>query len=162
MKPIFQTAAGPLEICTVFDFVKLCRKETVSSVYKSIAVMKKEAYSHARYVPYDLSESIAQTQHLLKLNPMSLLVELKRTTTKKYRQAKVVDFEEMVNEIATDSLIENGAPTHFFNVGQDLYCLACVDDFVLFTTEEWKQQLVCVSPHRNFTVHAPNLKMRRY
>lgn len=154
---------GPIKICTIFDLIPIVRRHMVPSVCEKIAVEKRNFYNNSpRRVDYgfNTADAVAQTSHILQLNPMKLVTELKKTTTKKYRQSKNNDLYQLLEELAYESAMQMGQPDYFFSIGKNKYALVTLEDLVLFTTEDFHQQLVCVRPERNFTVHAPNLKVK--
>lgn len=161
--PVIQTQAGAIKICTVFDFVREVRKEYVPITVQQINTVKRNFYQSSahRYMPnpYEPAEALSKTWHILKQNPASILVELKKTTTLKERKSKNVDFERLLEELVVESLIGYGQPTHLFPIGSHRYALVCAEDVRLFTKADFSQSLVCVQPHRNFTVYAPHLKV---
>lgn len=160
---VVNSVTGPVKICTLWDFITEVKKELVGGVYKDVALMRKKAYQEygARIHSMQIGEAYAQTHHTLKLNPTSVLVELKKTTKKIERKAKHVDFEELLHELCIQSANEMGTPTHFFPIGANRYALVNVDDVRLFTKEDYTQSLVCLNSIRNFQVYVPNLKVGR-
>jgi hypothetical protein len=156
------TQAGPIKICTVFDFIREAKREMLPKHYEDIAVAQKEFYSSANHFKYGFrpdARVIAETRHTLKLNPMKLLTELKKTTTTLYRESKNLTLEDLIYGVVSVSMHESGQPTHFFCIGEDLYCLVSVEDVVLFLTADYHQQLVCTRPNRNFNIYAPHLRV---
>ncbi len=157
----FNTQAGAVKICTLWDFMNVVKREYVHEIQHEIAVMRRKAYQEYGIRTHSMmqGEIFAQTQHTLKLNPTSVLVELKKTTKKIEKKAKHVDFEELIFDMTHKSLIEFGNPTHFFPIGANRYALLCEDDVRLFTKADLTQSLVCLNSKRNFQIYAPNLKV---
>lgn len=157
----FNTQAGAVKICTLWDFMNVVKREYVGEVYRDIALMRKKSYQEYGMLSHSMmkSEVYAQTHHVLKLNPSSVLVELKKTTTKVEKKAKHVDLEELLFEMTHKSLVEMGVPTHFFPIGSNRYALVGTEDVRLFTKADYTQSLVCLNSKRNFQIYAPNLKV---
>lgn len=157
---VINVPSGPIKMCSVFDFVSEVKRQLLPKHYEEIAIHQKKHFmsSKFRYNNLDYTE-VAKTLHTLKLNPMKLLTELKKTTTQLYRESKDLTLDELIYDTSNLSAREFGVPTNFFCIGEDLYCLASNEDVVLFVNEGYKQQLVCTRPERNFTIYAPNLKM---
>lgn len=155
------TVAGPIKICTLWEFMNEVPQHHVSAVQQDIAIIRKKSYQiyGARVHSMAQSEAYAQTNHLLKLNPASVLVEFKKTTSKIERKGKRVDLESVLNELCIKSMENMGNPTHFFPIGANRYALVDIGDIRLFTKEDYAQSLVCLHGIRNFQVYAPNLKV---
>jgi hypothetical protein len=139
------------------------KKQYVSEVYQDIAVTRKKAFQEygARYNTMATSEIYAQTSHVLKLNPTSVLVELKKTIKKIEKKSKAVDLEELLYDLCNQSAMQMGRPTHLFPIGTNRYALVVAEDIVLFTKADYTQSLVCMNSNRNFQIYAPNLKVGR-
>lgn len=157
-----QTFTGPVKLCTLWDFMKEVRVEYVPQISEQIALARKNFFEDRRfrYTPESPQmEAYYQSRHLLKLNPSSVLVELKKTTQMKYRTSKELLIEDLINELATESHTLFGNPSHFFPIGKDKYALVSIDDVKLYVKKDWKQSLVCMDPKRNFQIYAPRLKV---
>lgn len=154
-------ASGPIKICSIFDFVPEVKREMVRSQYERIAVQAKTAFENSnRYNPYAPDPlTISKSMHTLQLNPMKLITELKKTTTKLSRERHIT-VSELIEELSYLSMNEMGVPTHMFSIGTDKYALVGKEDVVLFVTEDSRMQLVCTKPNRNFVVYAPNLEFK--
>ncbi len=157
----FNTAVGPIKICTLWDFMNEVKREYVGEVYRDIALMRKKSYQEYGMLSHSMmkSEAYAQTHHILKLNPTSVLVELKKTTKKIEKKGKHVDLEELLHQLGHESMVEMGVPTHFFPIGTNRYALVGSEDVRLFTKADYTQSLVCLNSKRNFQIYAPNLKI---
>lgn len=156
----FNSSVGPIKICTVWDFLLEVKKQYVPEIHQEIRINR----TMENLPPYaglyaDLVYLAAETSHILKQNPSSILVELKKTTTLKEKKSKSVNCFELLTELSLDSGMNMGIPTHFFSVGKNRYALVCEQDIILFVNKNYKQSLVCVNKRRNFTVYAPNLKV---
>lgn len=162
-QPIIYTQSGYVKICSVFEFIRTVKREEMSKTIKEFSTVRRNFYQYnlnRYYSPdHDISEVYSKTWHILKQNPASLLVELKKTTTLKERKKKNIDLEELLHELVGESSIEDGLPTHLFPIGSHRYALVCEDDVRLFTKDDFSQSLVCLVPKRNFTIYAPHLKV---
>lgn len=157
-KAIINMPTGPIEICTVFDFIPKVKKEFLPSHYEQVAVDLRNSYSHNIYDPYGRGQAIVESKHKLTTNPMKLLTELKKTASPIF-VARQIDLDDLLYETTSRSAREMGQPTHFFPIGEDVYALVSQEDCVLFQTASFKQQLVCTKKNRNFIIHAKNLNV---
>lgn len=153
--------SGLISVCDFWTFLNEVTKETTHRAYERIALMRKKeyespAYRYSQMLPADGIYST--TYHILKMNPASVLVELKKTTTLIERKSKAVDFEELLHELSVKSMMEFGTPSHFFPIGKNRYALVDgKEDVRLYTRDDFSQSLVCVQPKRNFQIYAPYL-----
>lgn len=159
---VFNTGRGSVRICSLWDFmteVKIHRLH--ESVALELANRTRDEYRSATMPKYGIPEGpiMSRTSHVLKQNPLKVLVELKKTTTKRFFKSKNVDLFRMLEELSTDSMTEFGNPTHFFSIGMGRYVLVDVKDICLFVNKNYNQTLVCTAPKRNYTIYAPNLKV---
>ena len=155
--------SGYISVCDFWTFLNEVSKETTHKAYEQIALMRKKEYQSPafRYSPTPSAEGIySTTYHILKMNPASVLVELKKTTSLIERRSVAVDFEELLHELAVKSMMEYGNPTHFFPIGKNRYALVDgKEDVRLYTKDDFSQSLVCLAPKRNFQVYAPYLQI---
>ncbi len=161
---VFRTQSGEVRICTLFEFMNDVRKEMLPGAGETLALAYKKYYNDP-YFRYQYNsgpqvEAYARAEFLLQTNPMKLVTELKRTTTKKYRTSQEMTLDHFLFDLVDESVKEFGNPTHLFSIGHHKYALVSTEDVRLFTTKDLKQQLICVRPERNFTIHAPTLRLR--
>jgi hypothetical protein len=157
------TPFGELKVCHLWDFLKEVRVYMVPAVAETLASRRVELYkeSFKFYSNNDpqIQFAYAETEHLLKLNPSQVLVELKKTTTPIERRGKKVFLEPLVHDLVRKSMEDFGKLSHMFPVGQNRYALVDSEDIRLVIDKNYRQTLVCVNPKRNFTLYAPNLKV---
>jgi len=154
------TSAGYLELVTIWEFMKDVMVERIHpQVAEQYRTMHMREMNLSRRFAHPDTPTCTEVTHLLKQNPSSVLVELKKTTTLKELKSKNVKLLDLLHDYVHKSMFEFGNPTHFFPVGQNRYALICKEDVRLVITETYKQSLVCTRPERNFILYVPNLKV---
>jgi hypothetical protein len=124
--------------------------------------MQKLGYFNSRYdyrsnAPQDAV--ISKSIHTLKQTPVKILKELKNTCTQVDLYGKELNFQEVIQDVATKSVMEFGSPTHLFSIGKGRYALLCQDDIKLYVNENYEQVLVSHAKKRNFIIYAPHMKL---
>lgn len=161
-KLMMNAFGGYLETCSVFDFIKDVRREYCPEYHQQIRTLAQKFYDSnmRRYVPESsLNDPVlyAESIHRLTMNPMKLLTELRKTTTKK-QFTKHLTLTELVWEMTRKSHEWMGRPTHLFNIGENTFALVAEEDCRLFVKEDMSEQLVCLRPERNFHIIAKNVR----
>lgn len=157
---IINTSAGPIRFCTVWEFLEDVRKEYTREYRDEVLLLTQTLRdrNNRYYYPPSAPDEVgmAKSVHKLVHNPIKLITELKKTTTKKHTK-RYISLPNFVYQYVDESLINNGTPTHLFCVGENTLCMVDVNDITLFLNGKYKQQLVCTRPDRNFTIRVPNL-----
>jgi hypothetical protein len=158
---IFNLPTGQVKLCTLWDFMKDVKQERLAPEVREVLVQSlKEAYRPYTYQSLEHATSFTKTVHSLQQNPIKIVAELKKTTSKLNLYSKKLKLDDLLYETACMSAEELGAPTHFFCSGKGLYSFVSSEDVVLFVGSNFNQSLVCTKPTRNYTIYAPNLNMR--
>lgn len=162
MKNVIYTSAGPIRVCNLWEFVMDVKKH---ELHKDIAVHYAEAQkneyglmSHRYIIATEDTPMYSKTMHTLQQNPISILRELKNTTTSVDLRRENILLEPLLEKYSVESAINFGEPTHFFSVGRNKYLLACIDDVILYVNQSYDQSLVCKYPNRSFNLYVPNLR----
>lgn len=158
--PVIPTAAGPIKICTLWDFMNDVRIQKLHpDVAREVAVMRKQELNNFHYQYGTDLGSVSKSIHTLKQNPMRIIAELKKTTTTLEFKGKSYSFLDVLHDTVNQSITQYGLPTHLFSIGKSRYALVSDEDVVLFVKNNYEQSLVCIRSQRNFNIYAPNLKL---
>lgn len=151
-KPCIHTSAGEVYIISFWEFISKVEHYIVPKARHEIALAKKAAWRVDRLEP-DLA--VVESTHILKMNPIKTITELRKTTTKVERKSKKVDLIQVVCDLSYESRKHLGYPSYLFPIGEHRYALVCEGDVKLYTNEDFSQSLICTVPERNFTIYAP-------
>lgn len=157
--PVIPTAAGPIKICTLWDFLQEVKRHKLHpDVAEQLAIMQKnEMYSNYQYRA-DLGV-VSESIHTLKQNPMRVISELKKTTGSIEYRGKNISFRDILEDTVYQAMTNYGIPTHFFAVGKSRFALVQEEDISMYVGADYNQTLVCHRKDRNFTIYTPNIKL---
>ena len=161
---VVQTAAGPVRFCTVWEFLEDVQREYTHEYRKELRmlILQFQDNQYGRYTSEPpMGCAVAESVHKLVHNPIKLITELKKTTTKKYTKRNIT-LPDFVDQYTHESLANHGTPTHLFCVGEGTLCLVDKEDVILVLSEQNRQQLICRRPDLNFTIKAPNLLLEGF
>ena len=151
------TSAGPIIICSIWDFMTKVRKEHCRESLEFYTELAKQEFAAERSTPPGHEPAFATSVHTLVQNPMRVITELKHTTSK-VTMSRPMDVESFVWELSYECVKAGGRPNHMFTIGENTFAMVDVDECRLFTNKDFQQQLVCMRPEENFHCYAPKVK----